>query len=122
MQLLNRMLTAAALAASLSLTAFAQAPAATPKDAKTTATKAATKAAVPSAADIADAKSKGLVWANTGSSTKAYHKSDDKYYGATKAGKFMTEADAQKAGYHLAKESPIGKKKTPATPATPAGK
>ena len=119
MQLLKRILTSAALAAVLSLTASAQAPAAAPKDAKT----AATKNAPPSASDIADAKAKGLVWVNTGSSTKAYHKSDDKYYGATKAGKFMAEADAQKAGYHLAKESPIGKKKSTApTTATPAAK
>ena len=52
-------------------------------------------------AQIADAKAKGLVWVNT--SSKVYHKSDDKYYGATKHGQFMTEADAQKAGAHLAK-------------------
>jgi hypothetical protein len=42
------------------------------------------------------------VWVNT--SSKAYHKSTSKYFGATKAGKFMSEADAQKAGYHLAKD------------------
>jgi hypothetical protein len=106
----------------LPFAAFAQTPA--PKDAKTPPKAAATKAAAttaPTDADIADAKSKGLVWVNTGSDTKAYHKSDDKYFGKTKKGKFMNEPDAQKAGYHLAKESPIGKKKTTATPpATPA--
>ena len=52
-------------------------------------------------AEIADAKAKGLVWVNT--SSKVYHKSGDKYYGSTKYGKFMTEADAQKMGAHLAK-------------------
>jgi hypothetical protein len=72
----------------------------TTKAAKTT--KAPTATAAPSAADIADAKSKGLVWVNL--SSKKYHKSDNKYYGATKSGKFMTEADAQKAGYVAAKD------------------
>jgi hypothetical protein len=65
----------------------------------------------PTAAEIADAKAKGLVWVNLNS--KVYHK-DDRSYGNTKHGKFMSEADAVKAGYHLAKPSPIGKKDTPA--------
>ncbi|SRR5579871_40546 len=83
------------------LSALAQAPAATGAKAST-AKMAAAKAAAPSDKDIADAKAKGLVWVNTGSKTKAYHKSDSSYYGKTKEGKFMTEADAQKAGYHAA--------------------
>lgn len=45
---------------------------------------------------------KGMVWVNT--STKVFHREGDRYYGNTKAGKFMTEADAVKAGYHEAKE------------------
>lgn len=106
MKMLRHILKSAAMVAILSLPFSAMAQ--TPAPSKTT--KTATKSNAPSAADIADAKSKGLVWVNT--NTKVYHKSDDKYYGATKSGKFMTEADAQKAGYHLAKESPIGKKKT----------
>jgi hypothetical protein len=110
MKILSHILKSAAMLAILALPFSA--PAQTPTPSKTTAAKTT----APSAADIADAKSKGLVWVNTGSSTKAYHKADDKYYGNTKAGKFMTEADAQKAGYHLAKESPIGKKKTTTTP------
>jgi hypothetical protein len=44
--------------------------------------------------------SPGMVWVNT--STKVYHKSGSKYYGNTKQGKWMTEADAQKAGYKAA--------------------
>ena len=65
-------------------------------------------AVMPTDAEIADAKTKGMVWANE--NTKVYHK-DDAQYGKTKHGKFMTEADAQAAGYRLAKASPIGKKK-----------
>ena len=44
---------------------------------------------------------KGMVWVNL--STKVYHKEGDVYYGNTKNGKFMTEADAIKAGYRAAK-------------------
>ena len=65
-------------------------------------------AVMPTDAEIADAKTKGMVWANE--NTKVYHK-DDAQYGKTKHGKFMTEADAQAGGYRLAKASPIGKKK-----------
>jgi hypothetical protein len=73
-----------------------------------TAKKAKAATTMPTDAEIADAKAKGMVWANE--NTKVYHK-DDAQYGKTKHGKFMTEADAQAAGYRLAKASPIGKKK-----------
>jgi hypothetical protein len=74
--------------------------------AKTTTKAAATPA--PSDKEIADAQAKGLVWVNT--SSKVYHKSGQ-FYGKTKQGKFMTEADAQKAGYRAAQDSAAGKKK-----------
>jgi hypothetical protein len=53
-----------------------------------------------SQSDIAAAKAQGKVWVNT--QTGVYHKSG-KWYGTTKQGKFMTEDEATKAGYHAAK-------------------
>lgn len=103
---------AAAIALSLTLPCSplsAQTAPATQTPAPSGKRAAAPTAAAPTSQEIADAKSKGLVWVNT--STKVYHK-DGSFYGTTKRGKFMTEDDASKAGYRAAK-TPGASKKTP---------
>jgi len=59
-----------------------------------------TKSGAPTAQDIAAAKASGKVWVNT--ETGVYHKGG-RWYGKTKKGKFMTEAEAKAAGYKGAK-------------------
>jgi len=44
----------------------------------------------------------GMVWVNL--DTKIFHRSGDHWYGNTKHGKYMTEADAVAAGYREAKK------------------
>jgi DNA uptake protein ComE-like DNA-binding protein len=46
--------------------------------------------------------SPGMVWVNL--DTKIFHREGDRWYGKTKRGKYMSEADAGKAGYRLSKE------------------
>jgi competence protein ComEA len=67
-----------------------------------TASEKTTPAAAPS--DEIPARTppaKGMVWVNTDSGI--YHKEGDRWYGKTKEGKWMSQADADKAGYREAK-------------------
>jgi len=90
---------APAPAAKATPAASAPAPAAT--------TTAKTTPKQPTAANNA-ACGASMVWANTDS--KVYHMPGDRWFGNTKKGQCMTEADAQKAGYRAAKEGAAKKK------------
>jgi len=71
----------------------AAAPASTPSSSAPGSKTATTQLAPP-------ANGAGMVWVNTDSGV--YHKPGTRWYGKTKQGKYMTEADAQKAGYRAA--------------------
>src|SRR5947209_20212187 len=65
-----------------------------PKAQANSSSASPTKTAVPDA-DIAAAKAAGKVWVNL--ETGVYHKSG-RWYGRTKNGRFMTEAEGKKDG------------------------
>lgn len=68
------------------------------------ATKAApslTKERTPTVTAPTAPAGKGMVWVNK--ETKVFHREGDYWYGKTKKGEYMTEADALKAGYREAK-------------------
>ncbi|HEY2761057.1 MAG TPA: helix-hairpin-helix domain-containing protein, partial [Pirellulales bacterium] len=69
-------------------------PAAVVEKVKSHLTVGGTTAAAPTA--------KGMVWVNLES--KMYHKESSRWYGKTKSGKYMSEADAVKAGYTASKQ------------------
>ena len=85
---------AAAMPAAATAMAAAPAVKATPA-----AAAAPAKRAMPQpAAMAAPGGGPGMVWVND--SSKVYHCSDDKWYGKTKAGSYLTEADAKAKGFH----------------------
>ena len=71
------------------------------KEERKSSTSAAAGKSEPSVAYQAP-PSKGMVWVNL--ETKVYHREGDRWYGRTKRGKYMSEADASRAGYRLSKE------------------
>jgi DNA uptake protein ComE-like DNA-binding protein len=74
--------------------------------ARDTGTRVATPPAPEPASKSAPAARKppapGMVWVNTASGI--YHREGDPWYGKTKEGKYMTEAEAVKAGYRESKQ------------------
>lgn len=66
-----------------------------------THTRAASHASPASSMQAQTPPSPGMVWVNTES--KVYHKAGSKWYGKTKHGKWMSEAEAQREGDKAAK-------------------
>ena len=76
------------------------------QEAQTSGARKPSSGQLPSSQEIAEAKAKGLVWVNT--ATRVYHK-EGPMYGTTSHGRFMSEEDAKRAGYRIAKKTGTAK-------------
>jgi hypothetical protein len=74
-----------------------------PTPANSSASSAPAKPATTAQQQTPPADSNGMVWVNTDSGI--YHKPGSRWYGKTKQGKYMTEAEAQKAGYRASEKN-----------------
>jgi DNA uptake protein ComE-like DNA-binding protein len=66
------------------------------------AAQASQQQSTTSVQDASQAAAQGLVWVNTDSGV--FHRAGSRWYGKTKHGKYMGEADATKAGYRESKQ------------------
>lgn len=110
------------LSASLALSALAAPPDATKKAGTMPAatTAAAPKKTGASAMTAQTPPGPGYVWVNK--SSKVFHREGTQYFGKTKNGEFMKEADAVAAGYREAGKGGAASAKAPKAASAAAGK